>query len=449
MPPVRAGLLLVALSSLARLGLAVHWGALADEAYYWSWSRDPAWGWFDHPPLIGWLLAWAPPVAHWVRLPGWALTTVGSALLVQRAEDPVRLAALLAVLPPLWLFGTLATPDAPLIGLWMLALAATQRGWAAMAGACAVLAILAKYPGAALLPLLLLGDPTLARQRAFWLGALGASPLLVGHGAWSFAHGHPALAFQAAHGLGGDGLRWLGPLGVIATQVALSGGLLGLCALGWAARGPRDDRLAWATSVPLLAFFALAGLRGTPEANWPAAAWVGLALGLARTTGRLGHATRTGVWIALGLSVMAVLHVERPLLPLRIDAGARPHTGAAFARTAAKHVLPVGAAPHSEAAATAFVITERYQEAAWLRWHLGVPATVWAGCGRPSALDARPAPREGHFVRPATGGPPHCLEGLDVGHGARFTEHDPAGRPVGAWDVLPVGPGSNANAPRP
>jgi len=28
----------------------------ADEAYYWLWSLHPAAGYFDHPPMIAWLI---------------------------------------------------------------------------------------------------------------------------------------------------------------------------------------------------------------------------------------------------------------------------------------------------------------------------------------------------------------------------------------------------------
>jgi len=27
-----------------------------DEAYYWIYSNYPAWGYFDHPPMISWLI---------------------------------------------------------------------------------------------------------------------------------------------------------------------------------------------------------------------------------------------------------------------------------------------------------------------------------------------------------------------------------------------------------
>src|SRR6202008_206361 len=27
-----------------------------DEAYYWMYSNYPAWGYFDHPPMIAWVI---------------------------------------------------------------------------------------------------------------------------------------------------------------------------------------------------------------------------------------------------------------------------------------------------------------------------------------------------------------------------------------------------------
>ena len=28
-----------------------------DEAYYFLWSRFPAWSYFDHPPMVAWWIA--------------------------------------------------------------------------------------------------------------------------------------------------------------------------------------------------------------------------------------------------------------------------------------------------------------------------------------------------------------------------------------------------------
>ncbi len=35
----------------------IQWVELApDEAYYWTWSRHLQWGYYDHPPMVGFLI---------------------------------------------------------------------------------------------------------------------------------------------------------------------------------------------------------------------------------------------------------------------------------------------------------------------------------------------------------------------------------------------------------
>jgi len=427
----RRALGLWAVACAVRLWMASRWGVLADEAYYWAWSRELALGYFDHPPLLAWLLAPWPAHPAAVRLPGWALTTAGGAALVSGSRQPVALAAILSVLPPLWLFGTLATPDAPLLGLWMLALAAAQRGRLGLVGPLGALATLAKYPGIALAPLLWLARwRTATSSRAVAAGAVAGIALLVPHGWWSFHHGHPALLFQAAHGLAGDGLLWVGPLAMAAQQLALSGGLLGLAATGALWHGRYTP--AWWASAPVLAVFALASLSAPSEANWPAPAWVGLAVLLAALPeGRWQRLMQSGVWLTGMLSVVALLHTAHPVGRWPGDPSLRLHTGRAFASTAAKFIEPVP----GEAAIP--VLTERYQEAAWLRWHRGLDAVVWRGCGRPNQFDDRPASARAWFVRPSTSGPPACVtKAWEVVDRRGFTEHDAYGRRLGRWDVF-------------
>src|SRR6476660_3407017 len=40
--------------TILRLWAAAHAGLAPDEAYYWLWSRIPAFGYADHPPRIAW-----------------------------------------------------------------------------------------------------------------------------------------------------------------------------------------------------------------------------------------------------------------------------------------------------------------------------------------------------------------------------------------------------------
>ena len=39
-----------------KLLLAAGFPVVGDEAYLFTWAREPAWGYYDHPPLAAWLL---------------------------------------------------------------------------------------------------------------------------------------------------------------------------------------------------------------------------------------------------------------------------------------------------------------------------------------------------------------------------------------------------------
>jgi len=41
---------------LLALAQAASTELIADEAYYWVYSRFPAWGYFDHPPMIAFII---------------------------------------------------------------------------------------------------------------------------------------------------------------------------------------------------------------------------------------------------------------------------------------------------------------------------------------------------------------------------------------------------------
>jgi 4-amino-4-deoxy-L-arabinose transferase-like glycosyltransferase len=68
-----------------------------DEAQYWWWSRDVAWGYFSKPPLIAWLIALTTAVcgdtAFCVRLASPVLHLVTATILVlvgRTLESPAR-----------------------------------------------------------------------------------------------------------------------------------------------------------------------------------------------------------------------------------------------------------------------------------------------------------------------------------------------------------------------
>lgn len=129
---VRLCAVLLALNCILRLGLAVTVPLWADEPYYWEWSRHPALGYPDHPPMVAWvmrLLTWVfgdgSPV--FLRLPSLLFGT-GSLWLVHRlawllyADRRIAARSLVIVmgLPAFNAVGMLALPDGPVLFFHLL-----------------------------------------------------------------------------------------------------------------------------------------------------------------------------------------------------------------------------------------------------------------------------------------------------------------------------------------
>ena len=162
---LKLSLILLVVFAAARVFIAAVVPLLAAESYYWLWSTRLAAGYYDHPPMI----------AYWIRL-GTELigeTELGVRLLplvlntlvififyllcreMLRDRRAALVGLLFGVFAPFYIpFATGATPDAPLMFFWTLALWTFIVGykrdnpwlWLA-AGISTGLAIISKYNG--------------------------------------------------------------------------------------------------------------------------------------------------------------------------------------------------------------------------------------------------------------------------------------------------------------
>ena len=118
--------------TIARIWLAGHTELLPEEAYYWTYSKHPALGYFDHPPMVAWTIkagTWLlGDTERGVRVVN-TLLWVGSCITLLRttrlwfgARVAVWAAWLFVLLPIFVGVGFLVTPDGVLVGWWMLTL---------------------------------------------------------------------------------------------------------------------------------------------------------------------------------------------------------------------------------------------------------------------------------------------------------------------------------------
>ena len=367
--PDRRALALVLGLLLVRLAFAAVIPLSGDEAYYWQWSRHLAWGYYDHPPMIAYLIAGGVRLAGdtplGVRLGAVALSSAAGWLLYVLARDlwgsaRAGLWALGAAgAAPLLAAGALiATPDTPLVFFWTasiaLALGALRSGrprdWA-LAGAAVGLGLLSKHPMVLLPPALLAGLASSPEGRRAlrgpgpWLAAgvavLVSLPLLL----WYLGQGGAPVLYQLRHGLGpaagapkaATGVRTFagflaGQAGVV-TPVLF--GVL-VWAVWWSARawkqglpGREEARAALplllcSAILPFLVFAAASWLARS-EPNWAApaypAAFVLLGGGLDRLSRHPSRRARALAWAALSTAALvtaaAQVELAAALLPLR------------------------------------------------------------------------------------------------------------------------------------
>ncbi|NCG20099.1 MAG: hypothetical protein GWP91_13910 [Rhodobacterales bacterium] len=457
----RLSLAFLALLVGGKLVMAQEWGLLADEALYWVWSTNLASGYFDQPPLIAWALR-ATTLALGASPLALRLAPIVMGLLVvvsgwRHAGDKALWGLWVVAVPSLMWLTWFATPDAFLLGFWAAGLSFGIRGgryWL-LAGLCAGLAVQSKYSGLWLMPALLLANPSDLRERWPWMGLALMGLIAAPNIGWNAAHDWVSLRFAFSEGLNHahpPGLS--GPLMQIVGQLGVASPILGLLGAAWCVSMTRQiwlgsatriERVCWWTSAPLLVSFALAALGGPPEAHWPAPAWIGIGLGLSHRTGRWVRVAWMGTGLGVALSALLVVHSLTPVVRLSQDPAARLTEGPILGRAVAVWALPDGVAAWEDGVEHASPIwTERYQEAALIHYYTGIPARVFPGCGRPNQYDLWPVgPREpGLFLRPATGGPPTCVEDADwqVGPARPIRTADTQNRAVGPWQIFEVKP---------
>ncbi|QDL98422.1 glycosyltransferase family 39 protein [Rhodopseudomonas palustris] len=431
--PVVATILVVAGLVALRLLAAALTPLTFDEAYYWTWSKNLALSYFDHPPMVAVVIRLGTLIAgdteFGVRLVSILLAVPMSwavwraAVLLFEGERIAATATLLLNATMMVSAGTtIVTPDAPLLvasSFVLLALAkvaATGRGvWWLAVGVAVGLALLSKYTalffGPAIL-IWLLWVPSLRR----WL----ISPWPYLGGVIAFALFSPVVIWNAEHDwisfvkqfgrakLGGFEPKFLAELiptqFVLATPFVFILGVVGLIALGKRGTGPAASRvLVGATVWTIALYFAWQALHDRVEANWlsplyPAFA-LAAAVGAAYPHWKPGVARLVSFCRRWAVSTGAVLFA---LVVVQVNTG----TLTGYRRDATVRSVGVGVAEmvaqidqvRRRVGATC-VLTDDYGTTGWLAFYLP-PGTCVVQRGERFRWLAAPAPTPRQLAGP-------------------------------------------------
>lgn len=282
--------LIVALWLLFRLWLAWALPMTGDEAYFVLWGRFPDWGYYDHPPMVGWWLAALLPLGDsplYLRLPSVLLPLVlawATYHTVQEwGKDKARLATLLILLAPANVWNVLITTDTPLVFFAVLSALAFIRGFLRasiqayiLCGLLLAGAVLSKY-FAALLGLAFLLATLLAptRHRISGLAIIAALvlPALALMLWWNATNCWPNVLFNLVNRNAKAGFQVWQPLLFGLTMIYMLGFWPCWFALKRPAwlnplQGTAEDRLYWSLAVVPVGVFALLSLSKTIGLHW-------------------------------------------------------------------------------------------------------------------------------------------------------------------------------------
>ena len=324
--PLVVAVLAIAAMAVLRIVYASAIELRTDEAYYWTWSKETALSFLDHPPGIAWLIRFGTAIfgdtALGVRFGGIVAMLVTQLLLadiVRRLTHDAR-AVMFAVLMPeaALYYGLLmakVAPDVAMIpfavammwSLVRLAQGGNSRWWLA-AGLFAGLSMLSKFTAIMFAPavaaFLLVPDWRWRWLRSPYpyLAVLVAiavfSPVLI----WNAGHDWASFRFQGVRATASYGVS----LRTIGDYIGLQFGLVGFVMLpvvltglvltawrGYRTREPVAILLSTAVLVPFLYFF-FKSLTLRVGDTWPMFMWP---VGFAAAAVNLAAMTKEG-WSA-------------------------------------------------------------------------------------------------------------------------------------------------------
>ncbi|MGM0600110.1 MAG: ArnT family glycosyltransferase [Candidatus Rifleibacteriota bacterium] len=343
----------ICLAMLVKLAMALFFDLAPDEAYYWEYSRRLDLSYFDHPPMVGYMIAMLKAFLGDTVLAvrGFALIANFLVSLIlfticrnyfESARVGFFCALLFQLNPASLALGFIMTPDTPLSLFWGLCLLTFLKilkdpepvfPWIIM-GICLGLGAMSKYNMILIVPAVAASILVFPERRKlvftarFWLMVLlafaGTIPILI----WNYQNEWASLKFQFSHGLKPGQKSFLfylgeflgGQLGTLGPSIFILIFYLSFTQFykSFKSKNEKVFFLA-ATVLPALLLFTYSGLKTKVEANWPQIAYLGGFPLMAHWLVSGWSKKRAGWTILPGaiLALIALIHSATLILPFK------------------------------------------------------------------------------------------------------------------------------------
>ena len=253
-----------------------------DEAYYWAYSQYPDWGYFDHPPMIAFLIKTGYaifPNELGVRLFP-LLLNILSLVIIEKLLDKKKfflfycIALSMAVVQ---LVGFMAVPDIPLLFFTALFfwcyknfIRSPSLLHTLLLGLAVALLFYSKYHAVLIVIFTLLSNIRLLTKYPTYLAGLVALLLFAPHLWWQYQHDWVSFRFHLFEN-NAHPYKLSFTAEYIGGQLLLAGPVAGIILLPTAflykTKNETEKALRY-TMLGVFGFFLLSSFRGKVEANW-------------------------------------------------------------------------------------------------------------------------------------------------------------------------------------
>ncbi len=307
-------------------------GLHSDESYYWMYSENLNWGYFDHPPMVALLIHLGHmlvPGELGVRLFFILVSTFSFAIIIDELNEKKDLffLGLFVVSFPLihtHVAGFLAIPDIPLLFFALLFLKAYRRflnrpTWllAATLGFLAAAMIYSKYHAFIIIGLTLLSNIRLLKEKYIYGIIILTSVLLLPHILWQINHEFPTFSYHLVERAKPFQLKYVFPN--LVNQLIMAGPLTGVLVFWKLSRFKIKNSFDRALIFNILGFyilFFLLSFKNRIEAHWSAAI---IPMLMIATWQGIQQDPKTKKWFKrLAVPVVALLFLFRIYLALDV-----------------------------------------------------------------------------------------------------------------------------------
>ncbi|RLD89112.1 MAG: hypothetical protein DRJ02_02240 [Bacteroidetes bacterium] len=262
-----------------------------DEAYYYFYSTDLAWGYYDHPPMLALLIklgSFILPGELGVRLLI-VLFSVAALVLFMKLAEVKNYLLFFTVWFSILIVqvgGFIAVPDVPLIffsAVFFVAYRNYLRNESLKNVLLVSLSIAAllysKYTGILVVFFTVLSNLKLVKQKSFWLIFITSSVLMVPHLIWEIQHDFVTVHYHLGERSIGYYFKWQNITNYLLGQIGIMNPLIAFILLYFGVIYKPENLLDKAlkyNAFGVLMVGLIMSFRGPVEANWTSTAIIPL-----------------------------------------------------------------------------------------------------------------------------------------------------------------------------